>query len=70
VGDRREEGPGVRTCPVFRPLQSLGANVTGSVSKNTDLLIAGQEAGSKLDKANQLGVEVWDEAQLIRALGE
>jgi len=51
-------------------LQSLGANVTGSVSKNTDLVIAGEEAGSKLDKATKLGVEVWDEAQLIRALGD
>jgi DNA ligase (NAD+) len=44
-------------------LEALGAKVTGSVSKNTDLVIAGEKAGSKLAKAEttRLGVEVWDE---------
>jgi DNA ligase (NAD+) len=51
-------------------LESLGAKVTASVSKNTDLVIAGDEAGSKLDKARELGVEVWDEKKLLSALGE
>lgn len=49
-------------------LESLGAKVSGSVSKKTDLVIAGEEAGSKLDKAKSLGVEVWDEAKLLATL--
>lgn len=49
-------------------LESLGAKVTGSVSKNTDLLIAGESAGSKLDNARKLGVEVWDEPELLKAM--
>ncbi|MCH2146716.1 MAG: helix-hairpin-helix domain-containing protein, partial [Phycisphaerales bacterium] len=49
-------------------LERRGAIVTGSVSKKTDLLIAGEKAGSKLDKATALGVEVWDEQALNDAL--
>ena len=50
--------------------QQVGAKVTGSVSKKTDYVVAGAEAGSKLTKAQQLGVTVIDEAEFLRLLGE
>lgn len=49
-------------------LTDLGANVTGSVSKNTDLLIAGEDAGSKRTKAESLEIPIWSENQLLEEL--
>ncbi|WP_045770177.1 NAD-dependent DNA ligase LigA [Xanthomonas albilineans] len=51
-------------------LEALGAKVAGSVSKKTSFVVAGSEAGSKLDKAQELGVAVWDETQLLTFLAE
>jgi DNA ligase (NAD+) len=49
-------------------LVALGAKVSGSVSKKTAFVVAGEAAGSKLAKAGELGVEVWDEARLLAFL--
>lgn len=49
-------------------LEALGAKVSSSVSQSTTAVIAGEKAGSKLDKAHKLGVEVWDEKKLLEIL--
>ena len=51
-------------------IQDAGGRVTDSVSKATSLLVVGSDAGSKLDKATQLGIKVIDEAELLRMLGK
>ncbi|RLA55395.1 MAG: DNA ligase, partial [Gammaproteobacteria bacterium] len=53
-----------------REIEALGGKVTGSISKKTDCLIAGAKAGSKLVKAEQLGLEVLDEAGFVTRLAE
>lgn len=49
-------------------IENLGGNVTGSVSKKTDFIVAGEEAGSKLTKAESLNIPIWDEDQLLETL--
>lgn len=51
-------------------IEALGGKVSGSVSKKTDLVIAGEEAGSKLEKALELKVDVWDEERLLEELSK
>ncbi|MFG6109583.1 NAD-dependent DNA ligase LigA [Stenotrophomonas nematodicola] len=51
-------------------LEALGAKVSGSVSKKTAFVVAGTEAGSKLAKAGELGIEVWDEDRLVAFLAQ
>jgi DNA ligase (NAD+) len=50
-------------------IETAGGKVAGSVSKKTNYVVAGEEAGSKLDKAKQLGIEVIDEARLLEMMG-
>jgi DNA ligase (NAD+) len=50
-------------------IEAAGGRVAGSVSKKTDAVVAGDDAGGKLDKAKALGIEVIDEAELLRRVG-
>lgn len=51
-------------------LENLGKKVSASITKQTSVVIAGEAAGSKLAKAQELGIEIWDEAQLLAFLAE
>ncbi|WP_342048401.1 NAD-dependent DNA ligase LigA [Bacillus sp. OTU530] len=51
-----------------KKLEALGAKVTGSVSKSTDLVIAGEAAGSKLEQAQKHNIEIWDEERFLQEL--
>jgi DNA ligase (NAD+) len=60
--------PTLKRTEATKLIRAAGGKVSGSVSKKTDYVIAGDEAGSKLDKAQSLGVTIMDEAQLLRLL--
>jgi len=60
--------PSLKREDASAKIEALGGKVTGSVSKRTDYLVAGEEAGSKLDKAQKLGVRIITEAELLALL--
>jgi DNA ligase (NAD+) len=61
--------PNLKREEAAAKIEAAGAKVSGSVSKKTDYVVAGEEAGSKLEKAQKLGVKTIDEAELLRLVG-
>ncbi len=61
--------PKLSRAEAARLIEQAGGAVTGSVSKKTTAIVAGDEPGSKLEKAKTLGIAIWDEAELLRRLG-
>ncbi len=62
--------PNLKRSEAQRIIEAHGGKVSGSVSKKTDYVVAGEDAGSKLTKANELGITVIDEAEMLRLAGE
>jgi DNA ligase (NAD+) len=62
--------PNITRDEAKEKLEAEGGKVTGSVSRKTDFVVAGVEAGSKLDKARELGISILDEAGLLQLLQE
>jgi len=61
--------PNLKREEAAAKIEALGGKVSGSVSKKTDYVVAGEEAGSKLEKAQKLGVKIIDEAGLLKLCG-
>ena len=62
--------PTLKRDEAKRRIEAHGGKVSGSVSRKTSVVLAGEDAGSKLEKARELGVEIIDEAEFLRRLGE
>ena len=61
--------PNLKREEATAKIEAAGGRVSSSVSKKTDYVVAGTEAGSKLEKAEKLGVKIIDEAELLRLCG-